>query len=66
MKVNKKRLNVRSKLAKTKMSYIHILDTGKIISIKDGIARVSGLFGVRSGEMVHVKLLYKKISNFLL
>jgi F0F1-type ATP synthase alpha subunit len=53
MKGYKKGLKVRAKLSKTKLSYVHILDTGKIISIKDGIARVSGLFGVRSGEMVH-------------
>jgi len=28
------------------------LDTGLIISVKDGVARVNGLFGVLSGEMV--------------
>jgi proton translocating ATP synthase F1 alpha subunit len=32
--------------------YNEALDTGKIISVKDGVARVSGLFGVLSGEMV--------------
>jgi proton translocating ATP synthase F1 alpha subunit len=32
--------------------YEEALDTGKIISVKDGVARVKGLFGVLSGEMV--------------
>ena len=32
--------------------YEEALDTGKIISVKDGVARVNGLFGVLSGEMV--------------
>lgn len=30
------------------------LDAGKIVSIKDGVARVNGLFGVRNGEMVEL------------
>merc|ERR1711976_271017 len=34
--------------------YDGILDTGTIISVKDGVARVSGLLGVLSGEMVHL------------
>ena len=32
-------------------------DVGKIISIKDGVAKVSGLFKVLSGEMVHLSSL---------
>jgi len=34
--------------------YEEALDTGKIISVKDGVARVNGLFGVLSGEMVQL------------
>jgi proton translocating ATP synthase F1 alpha subunit len=34
--------------------YEEALDTGKIISVKDGVARVNGLFGVLSGEMVYL------------
>lgn len=34
--------------------YEESLDTGKIISVKDGVARVNGLFGVLSGEMVRL------------
>lgn len=55
MKIVKKKLKTaRKKLVKTKLYYVRSLDTGKILSIKDGIARVNGLFGVRSGEMVHL------------
>jgi proton translocating ATP synthase F1 alpha subunit len=36
--------------------YEEALDTGKIISVKDGVARVNGLFGVLSGEMVYLGL----------
>jgi F0F1-type ATP synthase alpha subunit len=42
---------VRDILKKFKF-YAEALDTGKIISVKDGVARVNGLFGVVSGEMV--------------
>jgi len=42
---------VRDILKKFKF-YEEALDTGKIISVKDGVARVNGLFGVLSGEMV--------------
>jgi proton translocating ATP synthase F1 alpha subunit len=34
--------------------YEEALDTGKIISVKDGVAKVNGLVGVLSGEMVHL------------
>lgn len=44
----------RKKLLRSQLYYARGLDTGKIINIKDGIARVSGLFGVRSGEMVYL------------
>jgi proton translocating ATP synthase F1 alpha subunit len=44
---------VRDILKKFKF-YEEALDTGKIISVKDGVARVNGLFGVLSGEMVQL------------
>jgi len=31
-------------------------EAGQIISVKDGVARVNGLFGVLSGEMVFMGL----------
>ena len=34
--------------------YEEALETGRIISVKDGVARVNGLFGVLSGEMVYL------------
>ena len=45
--------NVRKILSSFKF-YEEALDTGKIISVKDGVARVNGLFGVLSGEMVQL------------
>jgi len=44
----------RSKVFAKTSFYIRGLDTGKILSIKDGVARVSGLVGIRSGEMVYL------------
>jgi proton translocating ATP synthase F1 alpha subunit len=35
-------------------SFKSVLEKGKVVSIKDGVAKVSGLFGVLSGEMVHL------------
>jgi proton translocating ATP synthase F1 alpha subunit len=49
-KINKK---VRNVLSGFKF-YEEALDTGKIISVKDGVARINGLFGVLSGEMVQL------------
>lgn len=34
--------------------YEEEFDAGRIISVKDGVAKVNGLFGVVSGEMVHL------------
>jgi len=34
--------------------YNNILEQGKILSIKDGVAKVSGLLGVQAGEMVQL------------
>jgi F-type H+-transporting ATPase subunit alpha len=50
---NKNKKIVRKVLSSFKF-YEEALDTGKIISVKDGVARVNGLFGVLSGEMVHL------------
>lgn len=44
--------------------YEEALDTGKIISVKDGVTRVNGLFGVLSGEMVHLGI--EKIQGMVL
>jgi proton translocating ATP synthase F1 alpha subunit len=53
MKKKIKKINIRNILSGFKF-YEEALDTGKIISVKDGVARVNGLFGVLSGEMVHL------------
>ena len=52
---SKNKKTVRKVLSSFKF-YEEALDTGKIISVKDGVARVNGLFGVLSGEMVHLGL----------
>jgi proton translocating ATP synthase F1 alpha subunit len=52
---SKKTKIVRKVLSSLKF-YEEALDTGKIISVKDGVARVNGLFGVLSGEMVYLGL----------
>jgi proton translocating ATP synthase F1 alpha subunit len=51
----KKKKTVRKALSSF-IFYEEALDTGKIISVKDGVARVNGLFGVLSGEMVYLGL----------
>jgi proton translocating ATP synthase F1 alpha subunit len=55
--------NIRAKISKIKF-YKNVLDTGKIISVKDGIAKVNGLFGVQQGEMVHLGI--SKIQGMVL
>lgn len=53
-KKNKKlnKTNVIKKLVKSFNFYTNLLEQGKILAIKDGVATVSGLLGVQSGEMV--------------
>jgi len=34
----------------------NFLDNGRILSVKDGVAKISGLLGVRAGEMVTLGL----------
>ena len=56
-KVESKVKGIRRSVRKALTSfnfYDEVLDAGKIISVKDGVARVSGLLGVLSGEMVHL------------
>jgi proton translocating ATP synthase F1 alpha subunit len=60
---SKNKKTVRKVLSSFKF-YEEALDTGKIISVKDGVARVNGLFGVLSGEMVHLGL--SKIQGMVL
>ena len=43
--------------------YDNFLDTGKVISVSDGVAKVSGLMGVRAGE--RVKLGEKMVDIFV-
>jgi F-type H+-transporting ATPase subunit alpha len=44
--------------------YTGALETGKVTSVKDGVAKVSGLFGVLSGEMVNLGI--NKIKGMVL
>ena len=53
IKQNSKKL-VLNKFIKNFNFYKNILEKGRILSIKDGVAKVSGLFGVKSGEMVEL------------
>jgi F0F1-type ATP synthase alpha subunit len=39
--------------------YISSGEVGQIISVKDGVAKVSGLFNVLSGEMVNLNTFFK-------
>lgn len=52
-KVNVKKAKYFDKL-RTASIYGRGIDTGNIISVKDGVARVKGLVGVLSGEMVYL------------
>jgi proton translocating ATP synthase F1 alpha subunit len=63
----KKVLNIKKNIKKTLKLvkfYEEALDTGTIISVKDGVARVNGLFGVLSGEMVFLGI--SKIQGMVL
>jgi hypothetical protein len=48
-----KKINIRNILSGFKF-YEEELDIGKILSVKDGVARVNGLLGVLNGEMVQL------------
>jgi F-type H+-transporting ATPase subunit alpha len=58
-----KKKSVQKALALFK-SYKGALETGKVSSVKDGVAKVSGLFGVLSGEMVNLGI--NKIKGMVL
>jgi F-type H+-transporting ATPase subunit alpha len=63
MKKQVKNRNIKNILSGIKF-YDEALNTGKIISVKDGVARVAGLSGVLSGEMVNLGT--SKISVYML
>jgi len=52
------------KVLKSFKFYKGALETGKVLSVKDGVAKVSGLFGVLSGEMVNLGI--NKIKGMVL
>jgi len=53
--MSQKKINFNTNVLFSKV-YGGILDTGIILSIKDGVAKVNGLLGVQSGEMVTIGL----------
>jgi proton translocating ATP synthase F1 alpha subunit len=61
--VKNQKKNLRKVLSKFNF-YEEALDTGTIISVKDGVARVNGLFGVLSGEMVQLGI--EKVQGMVL
>jgi proton translocating ATP synthase F1 alpha subunit len=64
MKLQKKiKIKSKLKLALFK-SYKGALETGRVASVKDGVAKVNGLFGVLSGEMVRLGI--SKIKGMVL
>jgi F-type H+-transporting ATPase subunit alpha len=60
MKQNNKVNQQKNKKVKKKKFDTNLAETGKIISIRDGVARVKGLINVRSSEMVLIGKLYIK------
>lgn len=60
----KKKVKKLKKVVKSKKKLLkrinfykdHLLDGGNILSVKDGVAKISGLLGVRAGEMVTLGL----------
>jgi proton translocating ATP synthase F1 alpha subunit len=54
--IRKKRSKIVLKLKKVAL-YSNFLDIGTVITVKDGVARVNGLYGVLSGEMVYLGVL---------
>lgn len=51
--MSQKKINFNTNVLFSKV-YGGVLDTGIILSIKDGVAKVNGLLGVQSGEMVTI------------
>lgn len=57
LKLRSKIRSVRTKLLPRIVFYSDtFLDGGRILSVKDGVAKISGLLGVRAGEMVTLGL----------
>merc|ERR1711957_383743 len=53
----KKTVNrVKGRLKLVQLYKSNFLDSGRILSVKDGVAKISGLLGVRAGEMVTLGL----------
>jgi F0F1-type ATP synthase alpha subunit len=48
--------NSKNCLVKRDVYSANFLDIGRILSVKDGVAKISGLLGVRAGEMVTLGL----------
>ncbi len=47
---------VKGRLKLVQLYKSNFLDSGRILSVKDGVAKISGLLGVRAGEMVTLGL----------
>jgi len=55
--LKKKKKNRKSPVLKRIQLYKNnFLDGGRVLSVKDGVAKISGLLGVRAGEMVTLGL----------
>ena len=52
----KRKLNKLPTLKAVQLYKNNFLDSGRILSVKDGVAKISGLLGVRAGEMVTLGL----------
>merc|ERR1712127_1094234 len=52
----KRKLNKLPTLDAVQLYKNNFLDSGRILSVKDGVATISGLLGVRAGEMVTLGL----------
>lgn len=52
--MSKRKSAIRKLLSPRKFTHLKGFDTGQILSIKDGVAKVKGLFAVRSGEMLYL------------
>merc|ERR1711935_769443 len=52
----KKKIRKSLVLKRIQLYKNNFLDGGRILSVKDGVAKISGLLGVRAGEMVTLGL----------
>jgi F-type H+-transporting ATPase subunit alpha len=58
-KVTKTKKKQLKKILSKKKFYLASGEVGQIISVKDGVAKVTGLFNVLSGEMVNLNTFFK-------